>query len=278
MTKRAVFFVLVSFLLCAGRAGAAEPAEEPTGWQFEVMPYVWLPGTFGTVEIRGHTATVHTTIGDVLTLLWHGDAFTLGGYFGARHDRWSLFVDAYGGFMNQSVTETVPTRFCNVQVGATLRLRPVFADVAVGYDLATWRVPEWRRPGSLGLYLGTRITHLGLDLETSAGVVGGIQGGGREVSNRITTATPMLGVRGEIPIWDQVSLDFRGDLGGLPSGDRMNWNFVGDIRYWLDWSPWGTQPWLEAGYRVIGYKGDFGNGNHVDLNLRGPLLAMGFGF
>src|SRR4029450_5165524 len=171
-------------------------------------------------------------------LLWHGDAFTLGGYFGARYDRWSLFADAYGGFLNESVTESVPTRFCNVQVGATARLKPVIADVAVGYELVEYRVPAWRRPISLGVYLGTRIVHLGVDLEASAGVVGGIQGG-RSVSDSFTTATPMLGVRWEIPVHDQVSFDFRGDLGGLPGGSRLNWNFVGDVRYRLRWLPWG---------------------------------------
>jgi hypothetical protein len=256
---------------------AAEEEQAP-GWQFEVMPYAWLPGTFGTIEVKGRTATVDTTIGDVLTLLWHGDAFTLGGYFGARHDRWSLFADAYGGFLDTSATELVPTRFCTLQVGATAKLRPVLADVAVGYQLGEWRIPEWRRPISVGMYLGTRIVHLGVDLETSAGVVGGFQGRGRSVSDSFTTATPMLGVRWEIPVHDQVSFDFRGDLGGLPGGSRLNWNFVGDVRYWLDWSPWGSQPWLEAGYRVVGFNHDFGGGNDLELQLRGPLLALGFAF
>jgi hypothetical protein len=266
----------IAILAASGRSLAADE-EHPPGWQFEVMPYAWLPGTFGTVEVKGRTATVDTTIGDVLTLLWHGDAFTLGGYFAARYDRWSLFADAYGGFLDTSATEIVPTRFCNVQVGATARLRPVIADVAVGYELLEYRVPAWRRPISLGVYLGTRIVHLGVDLEASAGVVGGIQGG-RDVSDSFTTATPMLGLRWEIPVHDRVSFDFRGDLGGLPGGDRLNWSFLGDVRYWFEWSPWGTQPWLEAGYRVVGFNHDFGGGNDLALQLRGPLMAVGFAF
>jgi hypothetical protein len=281
MSMRSVILAaLLGIAVLAGAVPSLAAEEEQTpGWQFEVMPYAWLPGTFGTIEVKGRTATVDTTIGDVLTLLWHGDAFALGGYFGARYDRWSLFADAYGGYFNESVTERVPTRFCTVQVGATARLHPVLADVAVGYQLGEWRVPDWRRPISLGVYLGTRIVHLGVDLETSAGVVGGIQGGGRNVSDSFTTATPMLGVRWEIPVHDQVSFDFRGDLGGLPGGSRLNWNFVGDVRYWLDWSPGGgTQLWLEAGYRVVGFNHDFGGGNDLELQLRGPLLAVGFAF
>src|SRR5262249_12083131 len=121
-------------LLAASAVSAAE--EEPApGWQFEAMPYLWISGAFGTVQVRGRTAHVHTTLGDVLTLLWHGDAFTMGGYFAARYDRWSFFTDAYGGFLDQSVIETVPTpRFPNVhvRVGATLKLNPVIADFAFG--------------------------------------------------------------------------------------------------------------------------------------------------
>src|SRR5262249_17777138 len=67
---------------------AEEQTPEPaTHWHFDVMPYAWIPGTFGSVEVKGRTATIDTTIGDVLTLLWHGDAFTIGGYFAARYDR-----------------------------------------------------------------------------------------------------------------------------------------------------------------------------------------------
>src|SRR5262245_11717499 len=189
---------LLLLLLCSGLCVAQSEAvaeEEPVGWQFELMPYAWLPGTFGTVEIKGRTATVDTTVGDVLTLLWHGDAFTLGGYFGARYDHWNFFADAYGGFLNEDVLEQIPTRFHRtLQVGAELKLGPMIADIAAGYQLAEWRIPEWRRPISVGIYLGTRIVHLGTELDTQVGVVGGIQGKGRSFSHNTTTASPMIGL------------------------------------------------------------------------------------
>lgn len=265
-------------MLAVARPCLAEEEEQAPGWQFEVMPYAWISGAFGTIDVRGRTANVDTTLGDVLTLLWHGDAFTGGGYFGARYDRFSLFADAYGGYLNGSATQFVPlTRVRRtLQVGATARLHPVIADVAVGYQLAEWRVPDWRRPISVGMYLGTRIVHVGVDLTAKAAVVGGLQGPGRSVSNSFTTASPMVGVRWEIPVHDQVSFNFRGDLGGLPSGSRLNWNFVGDVRYWMDWG--GTQTWLAAGYRLVGFNSNFDNGNELDLQLRGPLVALGFAF
>jgi hypothetical protein len=81
--------------------------------------------------------------------------------------------------------------------------------------------------------------------------------------------------RGEMPIYYRTSLEFRGDLGGLPSGDRLNWGFVGDLRYWFASSPWGTHPWLEVGYRVVGFNHGSGRQDNLDLQLRGPLLGLG---
>jgi hypothetical protein len=256
----------------------APAAEETPGWQFEVLPYAWLPGLFGTAEVKGRTADVDVTIGDVLTQLWHGDAFTLGGYFGARYDRFSLFADAYGGFLDAKARQRIQARFCCVEVDGTISTNPVLADVAVGYRIGEWPIAPWSRPFWLEVYLGTRIVHLGVTLDAQAGVSGGLQGSGRRVSGSYTTATPMVGLRWEVPVWEQVTLDFRGDLGGLPGGNRLNWSFLGDLRYWLDWSPWGTRPWLEAGYRMVGFNHDFGGGNDLALQLRGPLLGLGFAF
>jgi hypothetical protein len=274
-TTRAALIGLAMLPLAAPCLAAEE---ETPGWQFEIMPYAWVPGMFGTADVRGRTADFDVTIGDVLTLLWHGDAFTLGGYFGARYGRWSLFADAYGGFLNAKVTESVPTRFCTLRVGATADTKPVLADVAVGYRLGEWPVAPWLRPIAVDVYLGTRIVHMGVELDVSGAVAGGLQGAGRSVSNSFTTASPMAGVRWEVPVWDRLSLDFRGDLGGLPGGDRLNWSFLGDLRYWLEWSPWDSRPWLEVGYRAVGFKRDFGGGNDLDLEVRGPLMGLGFAF
>jgi hypothetical protein len=267
----------LALLVAASTALAAD--EEPApGWQFEVMPYAWIPGTFGTVQVRGRTAHVDTTLGDVFTLLWHGDAFTVGGYFGVRYDRWSFFTDAYGGFLNTGASESIPTRFPKVQlrVGATLDLKPAIADFAFGYEIGRWSMPERQRPISLGVYLGTRYLHLGQDLEASVAVDG--RGRSASASSVINSADPIIGLRWEVPLLDSLSLDFRGDIGGLPTNDKLTWRIVGDVRYWLGWRPFDATPWLEAGYRVVAYQRDFGGDNSLNLQLRGPLLAMGFAF
>src|SRR5262249_60090736 len=138
-------------------------------------------------------------------------------------------------------------------------------------------LPERQRPISLGVYLGTRYLHLGEELETSVGVVNG-RSRSLSASDVINTANPLIGVRWEVPVLDSLSLDFRGDVGGLPVRSNLTWGIVGDVRYWLGWQPFGARTWLEAGYRVVAYQRDFGGGTDLNLQVRGPLLALGFGF
>jgi hypothetical protein len=276
--RRAVSAVVLLLAVAAPSFAAEEQAQNwQQDWQFEVMPYAWIPGAFGSMEVKGRTAAVDTTMGDVLTLLWHGDAFTAGGYFTARYDRWNGFLDAYGGFMNLHVNETVPTRFCTLKVSSTARLKPVIVEFAVGYELGRWSLPQRRRPISLGLYLGTRYTHLGTELDVSGGAVNGLQRSGN-VSEGFNVADPMVGVRWEVPLLDRLSLDFRGDIGGLPASSKLTWGLVGDVRYWPDLSLFSAQPWLEAGYRVVAYEHEFGGNSALNLQLRGVLLGVGFAF
>jgi hypothetical protein len=252
--------------------------EQPPRWQFEFMPYLWLGGSFGSVQVKGRTATIDATIGDLLTLLWHGDAFAFGGYFAARYDRWSAFVDAYGGFENVGSSVRIPTRACGcLQVGATADLRPVILDVALGYELGEWSLPERRQPISLGVYLGTRYVYLGTTLNVEGGILNGTQRA-RQVASSLNIAAPLIGVRWEVPLLDSLSLDFRSDLGGIPGNSQLTWGLVSDVRYRLGWAPFGSQTWLAAGYKVVAFQHDFGGGTAVDLQLRGPLLAMGFTF
>src|SRR5262249_34443909 len=215
----------------------------------------------------------------LLTLLWHGEAFAAGGYFLARYAPWNAFafLDAYGGFENIHVSQTIPTRFCTVTASSTARLKPVIAELALGYELGRWSLPERRRPLSLGLYLGMRYTHLGTDLEASVGVVNGVQFN-PDVSKAFNWAAPMIGVRWDVPLLDRVSLDFRGDLGGIPAASRLTWGLVGDVRYWPDLSLFSAQPWIEAGYRVVAYDHEFGGNSALNLQLRGVLLGVGFAF
>ena len=54
-----------------------------------MVPYAWIAGEFGTVDVKGHTFKLDTTLYDVFSLLADGDALGGAGYFGARYGRWA---------------------------------------------------------------------------------------------------------------------------------------------------------------------------------------------
>jgi hypothetical protein len=251
--------------------------EPPSKWEFDVMPYAWIAGEFGTLEVKGQTATIDTTLYDVFSLLADGDALGGAGYFGARYGRWSVFVDAVGAVVrNQTVTNQVPTSAGTLTVAAKAKLSSVLLDFAVGYRVGEWALAGRTRPVALGVYLGTRYQYLGSKIDTTF-TLGGAQRS-TAVSSNFNAALPMIGVRWEVPLLEPLTLDFRGDLGGLPSNSALTWGLVGDVRYWLDWHPFETKPWLSAGYRVVGFDRQFGTNGSADIQERGPLTALGITF
>ncbi len=276
MTMRGTAWALAMALLGLGATRAAA-TDDPPEWEFEVVPYMWITGTYGTVGVDGQTAHASTGPGQVLSLLFNGDAFAAGGYFGARYERWSVFLDAFGGFVNDSVTQDFPTRFCTLSIGATGKVRPVFLDVAFGYQLGEWAMPKRRRPITLGVYAGMRYTHLGIDLSGAVAVNAAVRRNAA-ASDSFNWADPMIGVRWEVPLLDRLSLDFRGDIGGFGASSELIWGLLGDLRYWVEWSPWSTRPWLGAGYRVLAFDHEFEGTNQADLQFRGPWVALGFVF
>ena len=92
---------------------------------------------------------------------------------------------------------------------------------------------------------------------------------------RFDWADPLLGVRWEVPILDQLSLDFRADIGGFGASSKLIWGIVSGVRYWLTWHPWSLQPWLGAGYRVMAFDRDAGGADSLDLQFRGPYSGVG---
>jgi hypothetical protein len=272
----------LALALLAGPTSRLEAADEVAaekqqpGWTFDIMPYAWVPNISGTVQVKDRTAHVDLTADQLLNLLVR-NAFATGGYFGAQYDRWMGWVDPFGGFLNLNSRTTIPTRFCTANVDAKVNLKIVLLDVAAGYQLGRWSLPGRSRPVSLAAYVGTRYAHVNADINASLSIVHGVDVGG-SVSSNVNTAQPLIGARWEVPLMDRLSLEFRGDIGGLPSNDRKTWGLVGDMRYWLSWSPLHSQTSIVAGYRAVNFHGATGPDASASVQLRGALIGMEFTF
>src|SRR5256885_1197359 len=162
--------VQMSLVLLAVAASSVAAADDKPKWEFEAEPYGWVSGNFGSVTVKGHTAQITVTPWDVYGLLEDGNAFAAGGYFAVSYDRFSVFADSMGGYAEESVNETVPTRFCTLSLRARDKVRFALADFALGYRLGEWSLPDRRRPLTLGVYAGTRYMYFGNKLNATGGV------------------------------------------------------------------------------------------------------------
>lgn len=267
----------IALLLLALATSTVARAEEPSPWEFEVSPYGWIAGNYGEATVDGHTVQIDTSPIDVLEILADGNAISGSGYFSARYDRWSLFADVTGGYVKQSVSEQVVTPLCTLSVDATARLRFAISDFGIGYRLGEWALPRRRRPFTVGVYAGARYMYFGVKLNASGGIVGAVQRNANPSSD-FAWADPLIGVRWEVPVLDQLSLDFRGDIGGFGASSDLVWGLTGGLRYWLASRPFGTRPWLGAGYRVVAFDRTDDANNELDLQFSGPTTGLGFAF
>lgn len=290
--------VLAAFMAIAtsGLCVAAEPgedasrpaSEERKAWEFEIQTPVWVPGNYGTLKVKGRTAHIDVSPGDVIDLLTSGNAFAGEGYFEFRYDRFFTYADALGGYVDEAVSANVPTkrfpRLGALDIDAKLKLKQVLADFGVGYRLGQWTLPNRRRPITLGVYAGARYYWFETRLRASASITARLPRRAAElhraadVTQTFDWADPLIGLRWEVPVLDSVSLDFRGDIGGFGAGSDLSWNLIGGFRYWVPIRPFSTRPSIGAGYRALAFDRSVGSTGELDLQFRGPYLSLGVVF
>src|SRR5262245_21652473 len=65
-------------------AGETDPTDrdDMSPWSFDAALYLWIPGTFGTVEAKGRTANIGLSVGGLIDLLFdRWRALDGGGHF-----------------------------------------------------------------------------------------------------------------------------------------------------------------------------------------------------
>jgi hypothetical protein len=290
---RSCLGIVLALSIAATVAGAGEPAPAtdvagegvrraaaaPSDWEFEVVPYGWISGVYGSLDVGGRTAHVSVTPLDLLEIVFDGDALAAGAYASARWRRFSVFVDAFGGGVKSDERVTVPTPRCALDVDAKVTVNQVFVDLGLGADVGRWALAGRRRPLTLGVYAGMRYVHLGSKIRATAAVD---QLGLESRTNATVTfdwADPLIGVRFEVPLHDRLSLDFRGDIGGFGASSDLIWGLAGGARYWMEWNPRGIRPWVGLGYRLAAFDRSGADGRAtVEMQFRGPTSSLGFVF
>jgi hypothetical protein len=262
-----ISFTTASFFLAAPLTPAGEPdfttllVEEPApasdGWEFTLVPNVFLLGIDGDIEIASPllgpiSGGFDADFGDILDDLDAG--FILAGE--ARRGRFSL----QGDFLYLGVSPTGTTRLPGYDV-AKLEW-----DAIIATGLATYRV--WEEPaGFLDLGAGLRVFHSESDLRLidSGGVAPTLTRRGEEtVLDGVVAARLVYNLN---PKW---SVRVYGDIGGGDSD--LTWQVRANLGYALN-----DRTIIFAGYRHLAY--EFSSGRtDLDLSASGPQIGVAITF
>ena len=157
----ASFATALALLVCGSAipARAAETAEAPKGWEFDIVPYLWTAGLSGDVKIgRLPTQGIEASFGDIL------DHLEIAGMlaFGARKDDWGVLVDAIYIDLGDTVAAANPT-FGEADVSMTEQLYSA---------LVTYRIHDGKKT-TVDMAWGGRYYRIDADFELVSGIAVG---------------------------------------------------------------------------------------------------------
>lgn len=239
--------------------GVGRP-QDPHQWQFVFIPYLWAMGVDGDVTVRGLKKHVDADFSDIIQ-----KDFDIGAqaHFAVRKDEWALFVD--GTYVRVSPGAE--------RAGVTVGLKQELALVEFGgfYRLQEWcpgvrgarRVSLEALAGGRWWYLSSDVTAVVDELVLTAG-------------GRKDWIDPIVGLRTQLDLTDDVALLVRGDIGGFHVGSNLSWNVSALLGY--QFYPGAA---LLAGYRFLYVDYDEGSGKNLfklDVLFSGPEVGIAFFF
>lgn len=277
-TAALVFTSSLGLLPAAHAAEASDPelATAADDWHFMVAPYIWLPEVHGSVDARGASGSFDIDFDEIFDAIGDGDLFSLMGRFEVRHRRFALFVDAVHIWAQATETRN-PVADRRIESKTDMRTTMVQFG-------PTYRVFEMPSPAGDPLWIevlaGGRYWYA--DTDVDATVTTRLETRSRSGSVNGGWIEPLVGLRWSVPLGiEGLNLNAWGDVGGFGAGSEFTWNAQGIVDYRLPWKLGHADVMLALGYRAIDFDRDTGAGGKkrkLDMNMRGPLLGVGFAF
>lgn len=234
----------------------AAPGTAPSGWVFQVTPYVWAAGMEGDVSPFRRAPTVHVekSFSDILDDLNFASFVN----FWARNDRFVVSGDVI---------------YVNITESATTGPLPIIGAIRADYDTtqfaatlqAGYRVydtPQF----TFDLMGGARYWRIWNDLNVH------VTGRTFKLESEFDWLDPVIGARAHFHLTDRFSILVQGDVGGFGVGSDSTWQMLATANY-----SFNDKLALSAGYKVLSV--DYEDDGHVfDTTLSGPVLGMTFRF
>ena len=277
---RTFLVLMVTLAPCLGRCGQLSAQEQPSavelqtqnsdtpsgqtsasagddgGWHFGLSPYLWFAGAHGTVGARGRAASMHASLGDLLS---HVDIGLMGA---AELRRKRLVLTGDMLWIRLSDSRALPAL-------SALGLGAVSADVRVGQFVWTskggYRLMD-RKKFKADATVGVRYWHLGQKLTFNPSLPG------LNFNGSQSWADILVGGRVQLPVGKRTVIDLLGDAGGWNASAKLDYQFAALLAYKL--SPKWT---VGAGYRYLFV--DYRPTNlSVNVATSGALLGVTYNF
>ena len=256
------------------RAGSTFIEAPSDKWQFAIIPYLWLMGINGKTTIKGRTANLNVSFGDI----WDNLDFAAEVHIEAWKDRYGFFIDT--SYAKIAMKDNVDLRFDNT-LSAKFVTQFFLGEFGGFYRLGTWPLG-----GGAGSYKSKTNTSLTFDLIGGGRYwylkneldIKGPFGGNPNVSDSQSWFDFIVGGRANLAV-NKFFIQLRSDVGGFGLGfsSDISWNIAGYIGYELPW--YRITPVI--GYRALydKYKDGSGDNRFVwDTWISGPQIGVAFQF
>jgi hypothetical protein len=283
--------VLSGFLAAAGTSGAQaqqpmsapQPAASPSGWTFNIAPYLWMPSLHTTMNLNlppalGGTVTSESSVG-FGELLSHLN-FAAMGAAEAQYDRFSILTDLIYMNLGGTASQFNSVNFNglphipiskSLQTSQGLNMNSTIWTLAGGYTVVKG---DW---GNFDLIAGVRYLELNARINYSLALSltgprgnGATFGGIGSVSGSANLWNGIGGFRGRIRLGDTgLFIPYYFDAGAGSS--ELTWQISSGLGYHLSWAD------LSLTYRYLSFEQS--NGATLQhLWIQGPMIMANFTF
>jgi hypothetical protein len=251
------------------RAADDYPPGSENQWRFSVTPYIWLPGIYGDVTLRGITVKADASFSEI-----YNKTDTHFGVLG-EGEAWK---GDFGGFVNINYLNLAKNNNAVGPLTVDLSTQVLIFGFGLIYHVGDWYIGGPMDGGAgptrrirLEATAGGRYTSINGDLD-----VRGFPGRDKTQD----WVDPVIGGRVIVDLTERVNAIIQADVGGTSTSNDFTWSATGLLGYRFDF--FGLDAHALAGYRALAQNysttGSGGQPFRWNTTMRGPIVGMNVRF
>jgi hypothetical protein len=279
--KKTLFLVVVFFMACTSTYGK-EANPNPDEWRFELTLYGFLSSMDLVSTVDGIDTPVDLSFLDILDAF---DVLAAAGRLEAWKGKWVFIIDAYWVSLEVDA-ELKPFKRLDLTIDADVNGKIFDLDLALGYRVWEPALRKGHRMPSLffDVMVGGRYMYVKQEVELDATLLVKRRLfqrllGAKKLTRSVTLGgshdwvEPFVGARVGIRLFEWLSFEARGDIGGfgIGSASDLTWNLYGifDVKPWEHVS-------FKLGYRYWNIDYEHGGGSR-EFGMTGEMFGPWIG-